>query len=149
MDLQRRVEVDKCRTTHPKPLSGLDESWYVCVQPPCTYLWHFKYSPPIPIEETPKEIHSDNVNMLDEWAAVRSSSFEWRERERKKKDPDVGLAGLWTCGFEQWSYLVRNTNVYSVALFTISKIGKHIKKSKNDKWLMSVRIYKQWINKSR
>lgn len=69
---------------------------------------------------------------------------EEREREKKKKDPDAGLAGLWTCGFEQWSYLVRNTNVYSVALFTISKIGKHIKKkSKNDKWLMPIRIYKQ------
>lgn len=68
---------------------------------------------------------------------------------KKKKDPEAGLAELWTCGFEQWSYLVRNTNVYSVALFTISKIGKHIKKkSKNDKWLMLVRIYKQGINKS-
>lgn len=70
MGLQRPVEVDKCKTAHPKPLGGLDESWYVCAQPPCTHSWHFKYFPQILIEETPKEIHSDNVNTLDEWAVV-------------------------------------------------------------------------------
>ena len=40
----------------------------------------------------------------------------------------MGLAELQTCGFEQWSYLARNTNVHSFALFTIEKIGKRIKK---------------------
>lgn len=56
----------------------------------------------------------------------------------------MGLAGLLTCGFEQWSYLVRNTNVYSVALFTMAnkKMGKHIKNLKMTKWLMLVRINK-------
>lgn len=92
------------------------------------------------------EIHSDNVNMLNEWAAVlfraaHSSSFEWIHK-KKKTDPEEGLAELWTCGFEQWSYLVRNTNVYSIALFTIAKNRQTYKKSKNDKWLMLVRIYK-------
>lgn len=73
------------------------------------------------------EIHSDNVNMLNEWAAVlfhatHSSSFEWIKEKKKEADPEdseMGLAEVLTCGFEQWSYLVRNTNVYSVALFTI------------------------------
>ncbi len=62
--------------------------------------------------------------------------------KKKKTDPEEGLAELWTCGFEQWSYLVRNTNVYSIALFTIAKNRQTYKKSKNDKWLMLVRIYK-------
>lgn len=63
-------------------------------------------SPPIPIEETPMEIHSHNVNMLNEWAAVslraaRSSSFEWIiEKKKKAADPEEGLAELWTGGFE-------------------------------------------------
>lgn len=51
VDLQRLVEVDKCRTTHPKPHGGLDEPWYVCAWPPCTYLWHFKYFPQYPLRK--------------------------------------------------------------------------------------------------
>lgn len=53
------------------------------------------------------EIHSDNVNMLNEWAAVSlraacSSSFEWIMEKKKKEeaDPEEGLAELWASGFE-------------------------------------------------
>lgn len=56
------------------------------------------------------EIHSDNVNTLDEWAAVlfravHSSSLN--ELKGKKADPEEGLAEQRACGFEQWSYLVK------------------------------------------
>lgn len=53
-------------------------------------------------------------------------------KKKKKKDPEdseMGLAELRTRGFEEWSYLVRNTNVYSVALFTIEKNRQTYKKN--------------------
>lgn len=87
------------------------------------------------------EIHSDNVNMLNEWAAVslraaRSSSFEWIIEKKKKKKLLILKRAWQSCGpvvLKQWSYLVGNTNVYSVALFTITKNRQTYKKSKNDK----------------
>lgn len=43
------------------------------------------------------------------------------ESKTDSEDPELGLAELETCGLQRWSYLVRNTNVYTVALFTIRK----------------------------
>lgn len=89
------------------------------------------------------EIHSDNVNRLNEWAAVLFR--EWtntcekeseRERERKKRildTPNWAWQEALTCGFERWSYLDENTNVYSVALFTMLKNRQTYKNvSKNE-----------------
>lgn len=87
------------------------------------------------------EIHSDNVNMVNEWAAVllctvQSSSFEWM----KKTDPEdwtrLGIAAdLWIWGKELFS----QTQMYTVL--------PYLQQDLNDKWLMLERIYEVWINK--
>lgn len=139
VDLQRLVEVDKCRTTHPKPHSGLDEPWYVWAWPLCTYLWHFKYFPQYPLRKRQwRYIQTMSTCWMNEQLCCfmpRTAPVLNELKKKKKADPEdseMGLAEVLTCGFEQWSYLVRNTNVYSVALFTIQKKkkGKHIKNLK-------------------
>lgn len=51
--------------------------------------------------------------------AVSSSSFEWIEKKNDPEDSEMGLAELWTCGFEQWSY--SETQTYTVLPYLQSK----------------------------
>lgn len=68
VDLQRLVEVDKCRRTDPKPHSGLDQPWYVCAWPLCTYLWHFKYLPQCPLRKRQRRyIQTMSTSWMNEW----------------------------------------------------------------------------------
>lgn len=95
------------------------------------------------------EIHSDNVNRLNEWAAVLFS--EWMNTCEKLSILDTLNPGLgkrcWPAVFGAMELFRQKTNVYSVALFTMLKNRQtYKKKSKNYKWLMLV-IYK-WINKA-
>lgn len=60
----------------------------------------------------------------------------WMNYGKKKKKKLILKRAWQSCGpvvLKQWSYLVGNTNVYSVALFTITKNRQTYKKSKNDK----------------
>lgn len=66
------------------------------------------------------------------------------QRERKKRildTPNWAWQEALTCGFERWSYLDENTNVYSVALFTMLKNRKTYKNvSKNEQMAVASNV---------
>lgn len=64
VDMQRPAEVDEWWATHPKPQRGLEEHWYVCARPPCTYLWHFKHFTQYPLRKR-------------QWRYIQTMSTEW------------------------------------------------------------------------
>lgn len=135
VDLQRPAEVDEWWTTHPKPQCGLEEHWYVCARPPCTYLWHFKYFTQYPLRKR-------------QWRYIQTMSTEWmnellccflpctalvmNESKRKKMIPKT-LKWAWHRNglvvLSNGVIIVRNTNVYSVTLYLqlTKKTDKHIK----------------------
>lgn len=156
VDLQRLVEVDKCRTTHPKPHSGLDEPWYVCAWPLCTYLRHFKYFPQYPLRKRQwRYIQTMSTCWMNErlccFVPCTAPGLNELKKKKKKTDPEdseMGLAELRTCGFWAMELFSQKYKCIQCCPIYNWKNRQTYKKSKNDKWLMLVRIYKYWINKS-